>query len=200
MPIKRLVAVLLAVTLAVFFEPAPDAAALNVERVTTMVGTNISTMKRAVFKFVTSHKRPKPRDMVRLQITGLALQAGDELAISLLGDNTVEFGDPTGTDVLVLDAKLRASGQLGTYPNDFVNCRAKFNQKRQRLNLFLKKGTAVRIPVDLASGGGAFKFTKDLTVIVYINGTPFPYSATFEMRMRNRGAGPLMERGKYRNR
>lgn len=210
MPIRRLSASLVVVlAITVFVDNAPIAHGVNAFRVTTMVGTNVSTMQKAMFKFVTSHKRPKPRDMVKVLIEGLDLTSGDQLALYLTDpndpadatdDNVVEIGDPATTDVLILDSRFKATGQLGSFPNDFTRCKAKYNPKRRRLVMFCKKGTALQIPVDLASGGGAFRFQRNLTVTLYINGVAYNYPAIFDMRLRNKPQGPLTERGKYRNR
>ncbi len=194
MPIRALVIFLsAALAFVMTMEGIPNTQAGAAARVVT---TSTSTMRKALFKFITSHKRPKPRDLIKIQIINVDLLPGDQLALAVIGDNTVQIGDPTTGDVLTLDSKNKATGQLGAFPNVFNKCKAKYNPKRRRLTFFCKKGTAVQIPIDFATAAGSFRFLSTMTIRVFVNGSSCDYPGSFEIRLKNRPTGPLLERGK----
>lgn len=158
----------------------------------------LTTLKKATLKFVTSHKVWQGRDTIKITVEGMTLSPGDELALELIADKTVPIGDPTAGDVLILAGKpggrLKAKGQLGAFPNTFLQCSATYSPKKGILSFKCKKGTVIELPIDATvSGAGAFNFPYPMVIRIYVNGAPADLPAMFQVNFSNAPAGPLIE-------
>ena len=94
---------------------------------------------RVRYRVTSASDGERPLDQFRVVLQGLTLNEGDRVALSF---NGLPVGDLATGDGLRLDARHRASGQLGSSPNVYNKCRIRYVARRRRLVFIASRGVS----------------------------------------------------------
>lgn len=195
MKLKLLVAVLAALAVSCFtFETTVRASSPGIAGSRDL--PSLVTLEKCYLRFVTSHRVDKPMDLILISVRNIDLLPGDDVGVYVIADNFIDLAEVPGMIMEgSLGGRLKGKTELGTAPFEFVKCRGIWTPRNRKLKLTLAKGFSVTLPVNISSGGGVFEFDYPITVIVWRNSDPFPFTGLYRVKIKNRFGNPVTEKG-----
>ena len=115
------------------------------------------------YKVMSASTAEKPLDRFKVVLQGIDLAVGDRLSVNF---NGYWIGNLANDDGLTLDEKLRAKGQLGSYPYVWHKCKARYIAKRRMLVFMASRGKSDSGGAPMVMAQSGISPTVWVTVVV----------------------------------